>query len=68
MPKRVMPLTDTQVRNAKAKGKSYKLPDGEGMYLEVMPTGARLWCMKYRQAGVKENWLSFGSISFGGIF
>ena len=43
MPKIVTPLTDTQVKNAKPKDKPYKLADGGGMYIEVMPTGFKLW-------------------------
>eukprot|EP01034_Spumella_vulgaris_P034081 gene34081-42026_t len=41
MPRTVIPLTDTQVKNAKPKDKPYKLADGGGLYLEVMPTGAK---------------------------
>lgn len=52
-------LTNTQIRNAKAKDKVYKLFDGEGLYLEVTPKGAKYWRMKYRFAG-KEKRLSFG--------
>ncbi|HCY61531.1 MAG TPA: integrase [Oxalobacteraceae bacterium] len=61
MPKLVTPLTDVQVKNAKPKDKSYKLFDGGGLYLEVMPTGSKLWRMKFRQANGKEGRLSFGS-------
>jgi integrase len=61
MPKIVTPLTDTQVKNAKPKDKPYKLADGGGLYLEVMPTGSRLWRMKIRQASGKEGRLAFGS-------
>jgi integrase len=43
-----MPLTDVAVRAAKPRDKSYKLADGQGMYLEVMPTGAKYWRLKYR--------------------
>jgi integrase len=60
MPRTVIPLTDTQVKNAKPKDKPYKLADGGGLYLEVMPTGAKLWRMKYMQANGKENRLAFG--------
>lgn len=35
------------------------MPDGEGMYLLIQPTGSKLWRMKYRFAG-KENLLSIG--------
>jgi hypothetical protein len=60
MPKSIAPLTDIQIRNAKPRDKSYKLSDGAGMYLEVMPTGAKLWRMKVRQANGRESRLSFG--------
>lgn len=60
MPKLATPLTDVQVKNAKPKDKPYKLADGGGMYMEVMPTGAKLWRMKYRQPSGKENRLTFG--------
>lgn len=53
-------LTDMQVRNAKPKEKPYKLFDGGGMYLEVAPSGSRIWRLKFRQAGGKENRLTFG--------
>jgi hypothetical protein len=39
MPKLATPLTDIQVRNAKPRGKTYTLADGDGMYLEVATTG-----------------------------
>ena len=50
MPKTITPLTDTQVRNAKAKDKTYRLFDGGGLYLEVTATGSKLWRMKFKQA------------------
>jgi hypothetical protein len=37
LPKRVLPLTELQVRNAKPRDKVYSLADGGGMYLEVKP-------------------------------
>ncbi len=33
MPKRIIPLSDLQVKNAKPKEKKYKLSDGGGLYL-----------------------------------
>ncbi len=53
------PLTDTAARKAGPKDKPYKLAAGGGLYLEVMPTGARYWRWKYRYAG-KEKRLAFG--------
>jgi len=61
MPKIVTPLTDTQIKNAKPKEKSYKLADGGGLYLEVMPTGSKLWRMKFKQASGNESRLAFGN-------
>jgi len=39
-------LTDMAVRNAKGKDKPYKLTVGAGLYLHVMPSGARYWRVK----------------------
>jgi hypothetical protein len=55
MLKRIVPLSDIQVRNAKTT-----TFDGGGLYLLVSPTGGKLWRFKYRYAG-KGRLLSFGS-------
>lgn len=48
MPKRIAPLVDTRLRNAKPKEKPYKLTDGNGLYLLVTPTGGgKLWRFDY---------------------
>lgn len=60
MPKLVTPLTDAQIKNAKAKATPYKLSDGSGLYLEVMPTGAKLWRLKFKRANGKESRLALG--------
>ena len=54
-----MPLTDRAIRNAKPADKPLRLFDGDGMYLEVAPTGGKWWRFKYRYAG-KEKRLSLG--------
>jgi len=54
-----MPLTDAKVRTAKPTSKSTKMADGGGLYLEVRPTGAKLWRYRYRIAG-KENVFAIG--------
>jgi integrase len=61
MPKLITPLTDIQLRNAKPADKPYKLSDGGGLYIEVMPNGSKFWRMKVRQANGKESRLTFGS-------
>ena len=54
-----MPLTDTRCRSAKPAKKPYKLTDSAGLHLEVRPSGARLWRLRYRIAG-KENLFALG--------
>lgn len=60
MPKRVAPLTDVQVKNAKSKQQQYKLMDGFGLYLLVTPPGGKLWRFDYRFGG-KRKGLALGS-------
>jgi integrase len=55
-----MSLTDAGIRNAKGKGKPYKLSDGGGLFLWVQPSGGKWWRYKYRFAG-KEKLLALGS-------
>ncbi len=54
-----MPLTDAKIRNTKPADKPLKLTDGGGLYLEVRPTGTRLWRLRYRIDG-KENVFAIG--------
>lgn len=64
-----MALTDKAIKAAKpgqnprkdsSDGKPYKLSDSGGLYLEVAPTGGKLWRLKYRFAG-KEKRLALGT-------
>jgi integrase len=59
MPKLATPLTDIQVKNAKAKDKDYRLSDGGSMYLLVATDGAKYWRMDYR-INERRNTLAFG--------
>ena len=55
-----MPLTELQIKNAKPQlGKTIRLFDARGLYLEVSETGRRWWRLKYRYGG-KEKRLSLG--------
>lgn len=62
MTKNLGRLTTLAVKNAK-QGKHF---DGAGLYVEVTPTGSRLWRMKYRYAG-KEKRLAFGAFPEVGV-
>ncbi len=54
-----MPLTDAKIRTAKPGAKPLKLTDGGGLYLEVRPSGSKLWRYRYR-IGDKENLYALG--------
>jgi len=54
-----MPLTDPKVKQAKPKGKDYKISDEKGLYLLVKKNGSKYWRFKYRFAG-KEKLLALG--------
>ncbi len=54
-----MSLTDIKIRNSKAKAKPYKLADEKGLYLLILPQGAKYWRLKYRFLG-KEKALALG--------
>lgn len=55
-----MPLTHTAITKAKPTGKTQRLFDGGGLYLEVSPKGGKWWRLKYRHGG-KEKRLSLGT-------
>lgn len=61
-----MPLSDTAIRSAKPQEKTYLLTDGEGMYLEVTPSGGKWWRFKYRFDG-KQKRLSLGTYPDTGL-
>jgi integrase len=48
-------LTDLHVRNAKPRGKPYRLFDGDGLALWVSPTGARSWQLRYKLRGREQT-------------
>lgn len=43
-----MAVTELAVKQAKPRDKKYRLADGGGLALEVMPTGAKYWRLRYR--------------------
>jgi hypothetical protein len=57
-----MALSDVKIRNTKASDKPRRLWDGGGLYLEVSPSGAKLWRLKYRYQG-KEKLLALGNFT-----
>lgn len=53
-------LNDTRIRQTKPADKPIKLADSHGLYLEIRPTGAKLWRYRYRIDG-KENVFAIGA-------
>jgi integrase len=55
-----VPLTETRLRALKPKNKPYKVADDRGLYVEVTPSGGKLWRFRYR-IGKLEKKLSIGN-------
>jgi integrase len=53
-------VSDVALRAAKPAEKPYKIAVGNGLYMEVTPTGSKLWRWKYRLDG-KENRFALGA-------
>lgn len=54
-----MALKDTQIRALKPRDKTYKVTDDQGLYLEVHPSGSKLWRYKYAYLG-KDKRIALG--------
>lgn len=55
MPKRIVPLSELDVKTAKPAAKDYTLYDGGGLMLLVKTTGGKLWRFKYRFNGLEKR-------------
>jgi hypothetical protein len=53
-------LTENQLKALKPRAKAYKVSDERGLYIEVAPTGSKLWRYRYR-IGKIEKKLSIGT-------
>jgi len=54
-----MALTVKELENAKPKDKKYKMLDGGGLSLLVLPTGTKLWLWRYQFNAGEKN-MTFG--------
>jgi integrase len=61
-----MALSDVKIRALKARDKLYKVPDDRGLYLEVNPTGSKLWRYRYLLHG-KDKRIALGSYPLVGL-
>ena len=55
-----MLLTDSRIRSEKPGNKARKLRDGRGLYLVVLPTGRKVWRIRYRKPDGKDTYFTFG--------
>ena len=57
-----MALSDTKLRTLKAGDKAFSESDGGGLFVEVMPGGAKVWRMRYRIGGqgTKQEKITLG--------
>lgn len=53
-----MPLNIAQIKAAKPADKPVRMFDEKGLYLEISPTGSKLWRWKYRFNARKSAFLS----------
>lgn len=47
MARRTTSLTNTQIKQAKAKEKEYAISDGDGLSLRIRPSGSKTWIFNY---------------------
>ncbi len=50
-----MAVTDTKLRKLKPRDRTYQQSIGGGLFLEVMPGGAKAWRLRYRLGGKQEK-------------
>ncbi|WP_420139904.1 Arm DNA-binding domain-containing protein [Sphingomonas sp.] len=53
-------LTAIKIQGLKPAAKPYKVPDADGLFLPVQPSGALLWRYRYKAHGTERK-LSLGS-------
>ena len=60
MPKTVPPLSEAQIRAMEPRATRYSVADGNGLVLEVMPTGNKVWRFRYTLDGKRQPLTTIG--------
>ncbi len=60
MPRSTTPLSDTEIKKSKIKDKTYKLSDGQGLYLVVKENGTKFFRYDYTFQNKRKS-MSFGT-------
>ncbi|RDC60874.1 hypothetical protein HME9302_02090 [Alteripontixanthobacter maritimus] len=55
-----MPLNDAEILGSKPKAKPFRWADAKGLFVEILPSGSKLWRFKYRFTA-KEKTLALGA-------
>ncbi|MDY4317012.1 tyrosine-type recombinase/integrase [Pectobacterium actinidiae] len=50
-----MALSDTKIRSLSAKSRAYQVADNGGLVIEVLPTGRKVWRLRYRFNGKSQK-------------
>ena len=62
MARKIKPLTNTEIKQAKPREKVWYLFDGDGLQLAIKTNGSKLWQLKYNSPTTgKRRAISFGS-------
>lgn len=54
MPRQATPLTDTKIKALKSRDARYRVTDNDGLLLEVMPSGSKIWRYRFQLHGVRH--------------
>ena len=55
MGRKLNQITDKEIKSAKAKEKTYYLPDGGGLRLQVKPNGTKIWVFRFMLNGKSKE-------------
>ncbi|WP_025598096.1 tyrosine-type recombinase/integrase [Burkholderia sp. WSM2230] len=60
MPRRAVPLTESQIRALEPRATRYSIADGNGLVIEVMTTGTKVWRFRYSLNGKRQPLATIG--------
>lgn len=60
MPRPATPLNDTKIKSLKPKPNRYRVTDSDGLMLEILPSGSKVWRYRYSLHGVRQPVLTIG--------
>lgn len=60
MPKSATPLSEAQIRAMEPRATRYSVADGNGLVLEIMPTGTKVWRFRYSLDGKRQPLATIG--------